>query len=211
MPMSSQLCGREGPPFGSAGAVGAGPGPWSPEAADPLLATAPGLPLVLPFVEGSLLSPASSTSWLNTAVRANGVNARPLANTRPGASCRATAFCSSVLIFKTRIFIRSAALLARSAEPASNHDARGFPASSRPNTTRIGSAWALARTTTVLFIRGLQKCEGPAEGPCVLTCAGCAVARWWLAVKHGCSQHRPRGNAPATAYYHNRSQCQVEL
>jgi hypothetical protein len=37
-----------------------------------LLATAPGLPLVLPFVEGSLLSPASSTSWLNTAVRANG-------------------------------------------------------------------------------------------------------------------------------------------
>src|SRR5829696_764567 len=158
MLISSQLCGREA----SAGAVGAGPGPWSPEAFDPLLATTPGLPLLLPFVEGLLVPPASSTSWLNTVARANGVNARPLANTRPGASWRATAFCSSVSTRKTRIFIRSAALAARPAEPASNHDARGFPASSWPNTIRLGSAWALGRTTTVLFIRGLQKCEGPA-------------------------------------------------
>src|SRR5215212_5933533 len=186
MPMSSQLCGREGPPFGSAGAVGAGPGPWSPEAADTLLATTPGLPLLLPFVEGSLVPPASSTSWLNTAARANGVNARPLANTRPGASWRATAFCSSVSSRKTRIFIRSAALLPRSADPASNHDARGFPASSWPNTIRLGAAWALARTTMVLFIRGLQKCEGPAEGPCVLICAGAgrAVVGAWHGYSH---------------------------
>src|SRR5829696_10107312 len=162
MLISSQLCGREA----SAGAVGAGPGPWSPEAFDPLLATTPGLPLLLPFVEGLLLSPASSTSLLNTAARANGVNARPLSNTRPGTSWRATAFCSSVSILSTRIFITSAALLARSALAASNQDARGFPAGSRPNTTRLGSA-SLVWTRTVLLIEGLQNQKGPRLGPLV--------------------------------------------
>ena len=35
--------------------------------------------------------------------------------------------------------------------------ARGFPAPSRPNTTRLGSACSFALTSTALFMRGLQK------------------------------------------------------
>jgi hypothetical protein len=38
----------------------------------------------------------------------------------------------------TRILMGSAALVARSAETASNHDARGLLVLFRPNTTRVG-------------------------------------------------------------------------
>jgi cardiolipin synthase len=58
---------------------------------------------------------------------------------------RASAFCSSVSTFSTRVFIRSAAFTAKSALAASNQEACGFPASFRPKTTRQGSdGWVSA-------------------------------------------------------------------